>query len=126
MAKASNEAKMAAEAKQAWTDEARFQFLLRVISQLQRSGQSIKWDEINIPGRTQKSLQHQWAKIKTQVAELEKAGGQPSTPTKAKGKAAGAKRKAEEPPTPDATPLKKRTPLPNSLPIKKEESDAYD
>lgn len=39
-----------------------------------------------MPGRTVKSLQHQWAKIKTQVAELEKAAGQqPSTPTKAKG-----------------------------------------
>ncbi|EJP69506.1 hypothetical protein CRV24_002927 [Beauveria bassiana] len=81
-------AKVAAEAKSsAWTEEARYQFLLRIIGQLQRNGQSIKWDEINIPGRTQKSLQHQWAKIKSQVAELEKAAGQPSdpsTPTKAK------------------------------------------
>ncbi|OAA41230.1 hypothetical protein BBO_05766 [Beauveria brongniartii RCEF 3172] len=78
---------MAAEAKSAWTEEARYQFLLRIIGQLQRNGQSIKWDEINIPGRTQKSLQHQWAKIRTQVADLEKSAGQtsvPSTPTKAK------------------------------------------
>ncbi|KAM3483258.1 hypothetical protein MY8738_003333 [Beauveria namnaoensis] len=82
-------AKVAAEAKSAWTEESKYQFLLRIIGQFQRNGQSIKWDEINIPGRTQKSLQHQWAKIKSQVAELEKAAGQPSdssTPTKAKGR----------------------------------------
>ncbi|KAM3531297.1 hypothetical protein NHJ13051_000865 [Beauveria bassiana] len=102
-------AKVAAEAKSAaWTEEARYQFLLRIIGQFQRNGQSIKWDEINIPGRTQKSLQHQWAKIKSQVAELEKAAGQPSdssTPTKAK-EGAGTKRKADAIPTPEATPRK--------------------
>ncbi len=39
-----------------------------------------------MPGRTPKSLQHMWAKIKTQVAELEKASGQqPTTPTKGSG-----------------------------------------
>ncbi|OAQ97960.1 hypothetical protein LLEC1_00523 [Akanthomyces lecanii] len=106
---------------------AAFQFLLRVIAQLQRSGQSIKWDEIDMPGRTPKSLQHIWAKIKTQVAELEKASGQqPSTPTKAKGKGAGTKRKAEATLTPEATPQKKRTQLPEALPAKKEESDEDD
>ncbi|KAM3451089.1 hypothetical protein MY3296_005596 [Beauveria thailandica] len=99
---------MAAEAKSAWTEEARYQFLLRIIGQLQRNGQSIKWDEIKIPGRTQKSLQHQWAKIKSQVADLEKGAGQtsvPSTPAKAKG--TGTKRKADPILTPEATPRKK-------------------
>lgn len=39
-----------------------------------------------MPGRTPKSLQHQWAKIKTLVADLEKGSGQPSTPPpKSKG-----------------------------------------
>ncbi|KAM3550885.1 hypothetical protein ARSEF4850_008129 [Beauveria asiatica] len=99
---------MAAEAKSAWTEEARYQFLLRIIGQLQRNGQSIKWDEIKIPGRTQKSLQHQWAKIRSQVADLEKSAGQtsvPSTPAKAKG--TGTKRKADSLLTPEATPRKK-------------------
>lgn len=31
-----------------------------------------------MPGRTPKSLQHQWAKIKSLVAELENGGGQPA------------------------------------------------
>ncbi|KAM3511999.1 hypothetical protein MY11210_004325 [Beauveria gryllotalpidicola] len=107
--------KVSAEAKSAWTEEARYQFLLRIIGQLQRNGQTIKWDEINIPGRTQKSLQHQWAKIKSQVADLEKGACQPSvpsTPTKAKG--AGAKRKADAVLTPEATPQKKLAPLPST------------
>ncbi|KAJ6789314.1 hypothetical protein PWT90_01054 [Aphanocladium album] len=121
--------KVSSDSKSAWTDEARFQFLLRVVAQLQRSGQSIKWDEIDMPGRTPKSLQHQWAKIKALVAELEKTSGQPATPatpatlSKGKGKSAGVKRKADASSTLDATPEKKRTPLPSSSPVKKAESD---
>ncbi|OAA61486.1 hypothetical protein ISF_05565 [Cordyceps fumosorosea ARSEF 2679] len=116
-------AKTLADGGAVWTDEARFQLLLRVIAQLQRSGQGIKWDEINLPGRTQKSLQHQWAKIKLQVAELEAAAGQPSTPVKIKGKGAGAKRKAEVPMTPEGSPQKKRTPLPKNSPARNEDSE---
>ncbi|KAJ3497567.1 hypothetical protein NLG97_g1809 [Lecanicillium saksenae] len=140
--------KAATDAKAAWTEEARvqshlyaphlrrhassanllrllqYQLLLRIVAQLQRNGQSIKWDEINMPGRTAKSLTHQWAKIKAQVAELEKATGQPvTTPSKAKGKGAGAKRKAEVSSASSTTPEKKRTPLPGSSPAKKDESD---
>ncbi|OAA81528.1 hypothetical protein LEL_01073 [Akanthomyces lecanii RCEF 1005] len=125
MTKTSSEAKPSA-----WTDEAKFQFLLRVVAQLQRSGQSIKWDEIDMPGRTPKSLQHMWARIKTQVAELEKASGQqPTTPTKGSGKGAGTKRKAEATLTPEATPQKKRTALAESSAVsavKKEEPDEDD
>jgi hypothetical protein len=40
-----------------------------------RNGQSINWKEINLPGRTPKSLQHQWAHIRAAVAELEKSQG---------------------------------------------------
>ncbi|KAJ2972470.1 hypothetical protein NQ176_g7139 [Zarea fungicola] len=112
--------------KNAWTDEARLQFLLRVVAQLQRNGQSIKWNEINMPGRTPKSLQHQWAKIKALVAELEKASGQPATPPKAKGRGAVAKRKATDDGslTQKTTPQKKRlrTPTPDNSPVKIEDS----
>ncbi|UKZ60384.1 uncharacterized protein TrAtP1_001665 [Trichoderma atroviride] len=67
----------------AWTDEAKFQFLLRVVAQLKEDGRSIKWEKINLPGRTPKSLMHMWAKINKQIAEFETAerDGEP-TPVK--------------------------------------------
>lgn len=60
-----------------------FQFLLRVVAQLKEDGRSIKWEKINLPGRTPKSLMHMWAKINKQITEFETAesNGEP-TPVK--------------------------------------------
>ncbi|KAL6881079.1 hypothetical protein J3F83DRAFT_710907 [Trichoderma novae-zelandiae] len=69
----------------AWTDDAKFQFLLRIVAQLKEDGRSIKWDLINIPGRTPKSLKNMWTKINKQISELEaleKSGECPATPVK--------------------------------------------
>ncbi|PTB70634.1 hypothetical protein BBK36DRAFT_1108929 [Trichoderma citrinoviride] len=57
----------------AWTEEAKFQFLLRIVAQLKGDGRgtSIKWEKINIPGRTVKSLQNMWTKINKQISDFE-------------------------------------------------------
>lgn len=34
-------------------------------------GTSIKWEKINIPGRTVKSLQNMWTKINKQISDFE-------------------------------------------------------
>lgn len=82
------------KAASAWTDEAKvrstlkpssldianrgchisysqFQFLLRIVAQLKGDGRGIKWEKINIPGRTPKSLQNMWTKINKQINEFE-------------------------------------------------------
>ncbi|KAK3177822.1 hypothetical protein K4F52_009426 [Lecanicillium sp. MT-2017a] len=91
-----------------WTDEAKYQLLLRIVGQLIRNNQSIDWKEINIPGRTVKSLQHQWAQIR---AAIEKDQGAVKPATKAATKKASAqsgdkKRGADELATPESTPQK--------------------
>ncbi|KEY65551.1 hypothetical protein S7711_08231 [Stachybotrys chartarum IBT 7711] len=81
----------------AWTEEAKYQFLLRVVAQLKEDGKSINWSRINMPGRTTKSLQNMWTKINKSVSELEEAqdGTSPAKPKKVS--------------TPRSTPSKKRT-----------------
>lgn len=59
-----------------------YAFLLQIIKQLS-ADKPIKFDQINMPGRTAKSLSHAWAKIKTEVAAAgEGDGGTPATPVK--------------------------------------------
>lgn len=50
-----------------------FQFLLRIVAQLKGDGRgtSIKWEKINIPGRTVKSLKNMWTKINKQISDFE-------------------------------------------------------
>lgn len=49
----------------------------KVIHQLQGDGKiSIKWAEIDMPGRTSKSLTHAWAKIQAEIKEV--TGGAPA------------------------------------------------
>ncbi|KAL7963342.1 hypothetical protein V8C34DRAFT_89345 [Trichoderma compactum] len=55
----------------AWTEEAKFQFLLRIVAQLKGDGRGIKWEKITIPGRTAKSLKNMWTKINKQINDLE-------------------------------------------------------
>ncbi|PTB60766.1 hypothetical protein M431DRAFT_12616 [Trichoderma harzianum CBS 226.95] len=53
----------------AWTEDAKF--LLRIVAQLKGDGRGIKWEKINIPGRTVKSLQNMWTKINKQINDFE-------------------------------------------------------
>ncbi|KAH6895508.1 hypothetical protein B0T10DRAFT_218962 [Thelonectria olida] len=72
----------------AWTDEAKYNFLLRIVAQLKEEGKQINWLKFDMPGRTTKSLQNQWTKINKQISEVleegknGEAGGAASTPAR--------------------------------------------
>ncbi|PHH65328.1 hypothetical protein CDD81_2740 [Ophiocordyceps australis] len=69
----------------AWTDEAKLHFLMRIICQLRVDGATVNWSKISMEGRTTKSLQNQWFKMNKEINELaaENASGQ-KTPTQLK------------------------------------------
>ncbi|KHN98116.1 uncharacterized protein MAM_03877 [Metarhizium album ARSEF 1941] len=58
-----------------WTEEAKFQLLIRIVAQLRENGRSINWQKIDMPGRTVKSMQNMWTKINKMIAEVETEGG---------------------------------------------------
>ncbi|KIE02092.1 hypothetical protein MAJ_01750, partial [Metarhizium majus ARSEF 297] len=58
-----------------WTEEAKFQFLIRIVAQLRENGRSINWQKIDMPGRTVKSMQNMWTKINKMIAEVEAESG---------------------------------------------------
>ncbi|KAG5755478.1 hypothetical protein H9Q69_012210 [Fusarium xylarioides] len=122
----------------AWTDEAKNELLLRIIAQLKPEGKSINWSEINMEGRTVKSLQNQWTFFNKKIEAFKAQsndGSSPSTPAK---KATPARKRGskvkkggsdeeEVYETPKVTPRKRRAPkTPDSEPkaVKKELSDA--
>ncbi|KAF5698177.1 hypothetical protein FGLOB1_12245 [Fusarium globosum] len=127
----------------AWTDEAKAspdhnELLLRIIAQLKPEGKSINWSEINMEGRTVKSLQNQWTFFNKKIEAFKSQsndGSAPSTPvkkatpgrkrvTKAKKGGSGEEDAYE---TPKVTPRKRRapkTPDSESKAVKKELSDA--
>ncbi|KAI9171160.1 hypothetical protein HJFPF1_00640 [Paramyrothecium foliicola] len=83
----------------AWTEEAKFQFLLRIVAQFKEDGKAINWQRVNMPGRTTKSLQNMWTKINKAVADLEEksANGTPaSSPAKTPKKATPRKSAAKK------------------------------
>ncbi|RBQ72935.1 hypothetical protein FVER53590_06083 [Fusarium verticillioides] len=121
----------------AWTDEAKNELLLRIIAQLKPEGKSINWSEINMEGRTVKSLQNQWTFFNKKIEAFKAQstdGSSPSTPAKKvtprkrvpKPKKGGSDEEdAYE--TPKVTPRKRRapkTPDSESKAVKKELSDA--
>ncbi|KAF5965896.1 hypothetical protein FCOIX_12732 [Fusarium coicis] len=121
----------------AWTDEAKNELLLRIIAQLKPEGKSINWSEINMEGRTVKSLQNQWTFFNKKIEAFKAQstdGSSPSTPAKKvtprkrlpKAKKGGSDEEdAYE--TPKVTPRKRRapkTPDSESKAVKKELSDA--
>lgn len=63
------------------------EFLLRMIAHLKDDSKTINWKEINMRGRSLKSLQGQWTKVNKALAELEKLGDAPMTPSKSPKKA---------------------------------------
>ncbi|KAI7771095.1 hypothetical protein LZL87_004882 [Fusarium oxysporum] len=126
----------AAVKSNAWTDEAKNELLLRIIAQLKPEGKSINWSEINMEGRTVKSLQNQWTffnkkieAFKSQAAD----GSAPSTPAKknsARKRGPKAKKVAPDDDevyeSPKVTPRKRRapkTPESDSKAVKKEFSE---
>ncbi|CAG9937102.1 unnamed protein product [Clonostachys rosea f. rosea IK726] len=82
--------------KGAWTEEAKYQFLLHIIRHLREKNRTINWAHIKMGERSTKSLQNQWTKVNKQLAELDAQQGDsaPSTPNKATGKK-GKRAKAE-------------------------------
>ncbi|KAI2637121.1 hypothetical protein GGS26DRAFT_588669 [Hypomontagnella submonticulosa] len=91
--------------KKSWSPEERFEFLLRIIS---HCPVKIPWNDIKMPGRTPKSLQHQWQQIKAEAkAYRERAEDGPEA-------AAAASSDDDTPRRPTATPRSTRKrPRPN-------------
>ncbi|ENH63377.1 hypothetical protein FOC1_g10009272 [Fusarium oxysporum f. sp. cubense race 1] len=122
----------------AWTDEAKNELLLRIIAQLKPEGKSINWSEINMEGRTVKSLQNQWTFFNKKLEAFKTQsndGSTPSTPTKkaTSARKRGPKAKKVAPDddevyeSPKVTPRKRRapkTPESDSKAVKKEPSEA--
>ncbi|KAK2591807.1 hypothetical protein QQS21_010508 [Conoideocrella luteorostrata] len=63
-----------------WTDEAKFQLLLRIVAQLREGGKPIDWQKIRMPGRTPKSLSNMWCKINKMIGELDQGQGRDAAP----------------------------------------------
>ncbi|KAK3177820.1 hypothetical protein K4F52_009424 [Lecanicillium sp. MT-2017a] len=78
----------------AWSEDDKTEFLLRMIAHLKDDSKAINWKEINMRGRSLKSLQGQWTKVNKALAELEKLGDAPMTPSKSPKKATPSKRKS--------------------------------
>ncbi|KAF7546510.1 hypothetical protein G7Z17_g8391 [Cylindrodendrum hubeiense] len=105
-----------------WTEEAKYQFLLRIVAQFKEDGKQINWSRVVMPGRTTKSLQNMWTKINKAVSDLEDKNGTGEsevTTTPAKKVATPRKPRAKKAPVPtedgddsDANPMsaKKATP----------------
>lgn len=68
-----------------WTEEAKYEFLLRIIHQL-KQGRSINWNGIRMKDRNTKSLTNQWTKVGKDISVLEDledvAGSAAPTPKK--------------------------------------------
>lgn len=63
------------------TNITQVQFLLRVLKSAYSDGKGPDWKTINMPGRTTKALQHQWASVTAQMRDLD-AGGDGAAPAK--------------------------------------------
>ena len=56
-----------------------YNLLVQVIKQL-NADKAIKWDQINMPGRTPKAMTHVWAKIRSDAAAATTGAGPTGTP----------------------------------------------
>ncbi|TVY72660.1 hypothetical protein Focb16_v012632 [Fusarium oxysporum f. sp. cubense] len=122
----------------AWTDEAKNELLLRIIAQLKPEGKSINWSEINMEGRTVKSLQNQWTFFNKKLEAFKTQSNDGSTPSTPAKKATSARKRDpkakkvapdddEVYESPKVTPRKRRapkTPESDSKAVKKELSEA--
>lgn len=64
------------------------QLLLRVLASVLPEGKGVDWKNVNMPGRTQKALQHQWTTVLAQIRDLN-IGGDGTVTTPAKPRAGG-------------------------------------
>ncbi|KAI5868481.1 hypothetical protein GGS23DRAFT_545761 [Durotheca rogersii] len=70
-----------------WTDGEKIHFLMQVVDQLCKSGASVKYELLDMPGRTPKSMTHMMAKFRTEAAAFRKGGdGSPVATTPKSGK----------------------------------------
>ncbi|KAI1386414.1 uncharacterized protein F4822DRAFT_315839 [Hypoxylon trugodes] len=95
----------------AWSEKEKFDFLLQIVDRLLGKNGSVPYKDINLPGRTIKSMTHTMGKLRAQAAAFRQGGGDvedpdqdtvaaPATP-KGRGKGAAA---AATPPTTGSTP----------------------
>ncbi|KAJ4011658.1 hypothetical protein NW752_008666 [Fusarium irregulare] len=107
----------------AWTDEAKCELLLRIIAQLKSDGKSINWNEIQMEGRTSKSLQNQWTAFNKRIDAIKQTNlDSPPPPKKTPGRKRGPPKAKAAPKTPkhvgsdeededyNVTPRKRRVP----------------
>jgi len=85
-----------------WTDHEKYKFLLKIIEQ---SGVTPKFSDLNMPGRTAKSLTHMWHKIKGEIAQGNYGTAHVAATPRKRG---AAKQDAENGDDPNTTPKKKR------------------
>ncbi|KAM3534518.1 hypothetical protein MY4038_002206 [Beauveria bassiana] len=112
-----------------WTEEAKYEFLLRIIFQL-KQGKTINWSGIKMKDRNTKSLTNQWTKIGKDMAALEDLEGDTGSaaPTPKKGGAAKRKMAVKNEDGDEAleAPVKKRgrvATLKKEAKVKKEEEE---
>ncbi|KAJ6789313.1 hypothetical protein PWT90_01053 [Aphanocladium album] len=107
-----------------WTEEAKYELLLRVIHQL-KQGKSINWSGIRMKDRNTKSLTNVWTKINKDMAELEDledtSGSATTTPKKGPATKRKAVKKNEDDDEAPETPVKKRG---RCAPIKNEKKES--
>ncbi|KAJ4138271.1 hypothetical protein NW768_002092 [Fusarium equiseti] len=83
----------------AWTDEAKCELLLRIIAQLKSDGKGINWNEIQMEGRTMKSLQNQWTAFNKRIEAIKQTNlDSPPPPKKTPGRKRAPKVKAPKAP----------------------------
>ncbi|XXG98505.1 hypothetical protein Hte_004829 [Hypoxylon texense] len=104
----------------AWTEGEQMSFLNQAILQLTKNGGHIKYNELNMPGRTAKSLSHRMENIRAQAAAYEKQNGQTvASPT------GGKKNTAAGPKTPPTSPTRtaRKQPSPRGSKLDDDEDD---
>ncbi|KAF7557337.1 hypothetical protein G7046_g6066 [Stylonectria norvegica] len=110
-----------------------YQFLLRIVAQYKEDGKPINWSNLNMPGRTTKSLQNMWTKVNKSIEDIQKGGdGALGTPKKPAAPRKRAKKADVEAEDSDGNAVKKATPrkrakaatgAKSSKKIKKDDSD---
>ncbi|RYP13701.1 hypothetical protein DL767_010605 [Monosporascus sp. MG133] len=92
-----------------WTDAEKASLMVQIIDQLTSAGGKVRLGELNMPGRTPKSLMHMLGKIKDEAAAHKVEGGSGSVPATPKAKAGPKKGVSSAPAKGIGTSGRKRT-----------------
>ncbi|RDW68002.1 hypothetical protein BP6252_09398 [Coleophoma cylindrospora] len=94
-------------ARQGYSEQEKYAFLLQIINQLSKDGNKVKISEISMPGRTTKALTHLWANIRkeAEASAPKTSNGDGDDAAAATGAAGPSKPKETKAPT---TPRKKK------------------